>query len=183
MLKNSKIFSKILILLLIISAFILGFFGRGFLSKPENNPTPTPSVSNKNIVLPNLVEGNYKVTRVLDGDTIEINTGEKIRYNGINAPENNERYGITAKEFNEKLVLGKVVKIELDKTKIDIYGRVLAYVWIDGKMVNETLLKEGMAKVETIKGEAKLKYIDKLNAAQTWGEEHHNGIWFDEWIK
>lgn len=179
-----NILKKLLVPFLIIVSFVIGFFGRGIIfDQSKSSATPGPSVIPKNIVLPSPVEGKYKVTRVLDGDTIEIETGERVRYMGINAPENNERWGMTAKEFNEKMVSGKEVQIELDRLKIDNYGRVLAYVWVDKKMVNEELLKEGLAKVLIVKGEAKLKYIDRLNIAQTWGEEHHNGIWFDEWIK
>ncbi|MCX6706467.1 MAG: thermonuclease family protein, partial [Candidatus Woesebacteria bacterium] len=160
--KIFKNFKKLLIPGLIILSFIIGFLGRGLIfNQDKTSATPTSSTKPGNIVLPNPKEGVYKVTRVLDGDTIEIETGEKVRYMGINAPENNERWGMTAKEFNEKMVSGKEVQIELDRLKIDNYGRVLAYVWVDKKMVNEELLKEGLAKVLIIKGEAKLKYIDR----------------------
>lgn len=187
MVKSSKAtlsFKTFLIPILILAAFVLGLLGRNiFSSQIETLPSPSLTAKPANIVLPSPVEGKYKVNRVLDGDTIEIETGERVRYLGIDAPENNESMGITAKEFNEKMVLGKEVQLELDKTKIDNYGRVLAYVWIDKKMVNEELLKEGLAKVEIIKGESKLKYNDRLNAAQTFGEEHHNGLWLYEWVK
>jgi micrococcal nuclease len=182
--KLSNIPKEFSIPFFILLALGVGFLGRGLLKTSiEVLPSPTSTVKPVNVILPSPVAGKYKVTRVLDGDTIQIETGEKVRYMGINAPENNEAWGLTATEFNKKIVEGKEVEIELDRTKLDTYGRVLAYVWIDEKMVNEVLLKEGLAKVMIIKGEAKLKYIDRLKVAEEYGREHSNGMWLDEWEK
>lgn len=65
---------------------------------------------------------------VLDGDMIVFKTGEKLRYQEINAPEPNQRWGEKTKNFNQNLVLGKKVKVEFDRIKLDKYGRLLAYV-------------------------------------------------------
>lgn len=170
----------ILGLFIAILIFFLGFFSKDFYSRL--NSKIIPSVKPANILLPEPKAGVYKVVKVLDGDTIEIETGEKIRLLGIDAPEINNRWGPEAKKFNEDLLLGKQVKIELDKILLDKYGRLLAYVWIDGKMVNEAILEEGYAKLNTIKGEAKLKYFDRLKIAEGWGKDHHNGVWLDDWI-
>jgi len=73
----------------------------------------------------------YKVTKVIDGDTIEINTGEKVRLIGINSPEVGEECYEEAKEELENLILGKEVTLEADVEDKDKYGRLLRYVYAD----------------------------------------------------
>jgi micrococcal nuclease len=80
--------------------------------------------------------------RVIDGDTLEIN-GETIRLLGINCPEKGEKYYEEAKEFLENLTTGK--EIEIKRKEKDIYGRTLAYIFLDGKNVNLEIIKEGYA--------------------------------------
>jgi micrococcal nuclease len=86
---------------------------------------------------------DYFVSRVIDGDTIETIKGKKIRLLGINTPEKREFCFKEAKEFLEKEVLGKKVKIQ--GTKKDKYGRLLANVCIKGKSINKRLIEEGLA--------------------------------------
>ena len=66
------------------------------------SPTLTPNSKVKNILLPEPKDGKYKVIEVIDGDTVKLETGEKFRFLGIDAPEINVRWGPEAKEFNEK---------------------------------------------------------------------------------
>lgn len=94
-----------------------------------------------------LTEGEYLVTRVLDGDTIEIEGGYRVRYESIDTPELSEQYGTQAYEDNKNLVDGKKVRLEFTEEKLDLYGRVLAYIWIDSLLVNERLVADGLAKV------------------------------------
>ena len=165
---------KILVLLLVYFSFIVGFFLRGYINSDKQvTPTSSPTIISTQV--------KFKVTKVLDGDTIIIETGEKVRYLGIDAPEPNDAYGISASKYNEGLVLGKEVKLEYDYERFDKYGRNLAYVWVDQVLVNEKMVEEGFAKVYTIPGTNKLKYIDRLNTAQQWAKDHHNGIWLEEW--
>ena len=73
----------------------------------------------------------YKVTKVIDGDTIEIDTGESVRLIGINAPEVGEDCYEEAKKELENLILGKEVTLEADVEDKDEYGRLLRYVYAD----------------------------------------------------
>lgn len=172
-----------------IVLFLFGFFLRGFIPVPNVSPTSSPTpVVQKNIILPELKDGEHIVSRVVDGDSIYISIGEKVRYFGVNTPEINVRWGSEAKKYNEKMVLGKKVRIELGNPKLDKYGRILAYVWVVSQdnlgkevMVNKLLLEEGFSKLYLVKGDAKLKYLDVLTQAEAWGKDHHNGLWFDEW--
>jgi micrococcal nuclease len=99
------------------------------------------------------------VVRVVDGDTIHVrvrNRVEKVRYIGVNTPElhhptrRQEPGGREAHAANRKLVEGKRVRLELDVQSRDRYGRLLAYVWIDGTMVNAELVRLGFAQVMTV---------------------------------
>ena len=89
------------------------------------------------------------VKKVIDGDTIVLADGKRVRYIGINSPELGgpaERFGSEAREFNRKLVDREKVLLEFDREKQDQYGRVLAYVFLpDDTFVNAELVRSGHA--------------------------------------
>jgi len=84
------------------------------------------------------------IDRVIDGDTIKSNE-TSIRLLGINCPEKGEKYYSEAGEFLENLVLNETVKLEFSKDKKDLYGRTLAYIFIEKENINLDLVKEGFA--------------------------------------
>lgn len=85
---------------------------------------------------------------VTDGDTIEVDGLGKIRLVGVNTPERGQTGYICSKRFVQKLCLNKEVSLDIDDSKYtDKYGRYLAVVIVDGKSLNEMLLKEGLAEV------------------------------------
>ena len=97
-----------------------------------------------------IVEINgFIVTRVIDGDSIVLETGEKVRLIGIDSPEIGEAFGYEAKVYLEKLIIGKRITIRLDNTSdsIDFYKRKLAYVYFDSIDINLEMIKNGYAKV------------------------------------
>ncbi|MBA3453470.1 MAG: thermonuclease family protein [Deltaproteobacteria bacterium] len=89
------------------------------------------------------------VERIIDGDTIELVGGARIRYLMVNTPETtggkNECYGSNAVTFNTDLVLGKTVQIDYDVECTDRFDRTLAYVSVGGQEVNSLLLERGYA--------------------------------------
>ena len=104
--------------------------------------------------------GVIKVEKVIDGDTILLKNGERVRYIGIDTPETVhptkpvEYYGKEATQANRRLVENKVVRLEFDVQTRDKYGRLLAYVWVvhhgvDSIFVNAELVRQGYAKVST----------------------------------
>ncbi len=111
-----------------------------------------------------------KVTKVIDGDTIEVETGQKIRYIGIDAPELHdprkpvECFAREAFEKNKQLVEGKLARIEKDVSETDKYGRLLRYVFVDDLFVNQYLLAQGYALVTTFPPD--VKYVQVLKEAQ-----------------
>ncbi len=127
--------------------------------------------------------GSARVRYVIDGDTIVLSNGKKVRYLGINAPEiphkdspRGEPLGMAAKEFNKDLVEGKVVHLEYGRVKRDRFGRLLAFVFLrDGRMVNELLVRKGLAFVCLF--DKHLKYRQRLLSAQREAITRGVGIW------
>lgn len=88
--------------------------------------------------------------QVIDGDTIVLSTGDKVRYFLVDAPEttsgHNDCYGQQAVVKNRELVEGKTVQLSYDSAQCkDRYGRYLAYVSVGGVDVNKTLVQGGYA--------------------------------------
>lgn len=93
-------------------------------------------------------DNNY-VSRVIDGDTIELSTGEIIRLICIDSPERNLKGYLESKEFLESLVLNKNIRLESDNDDKDKYNRSLRYVYVNSSdkeiFVNKELVKQGYA--------------------------------------
>lgn len=86
------------------------------------------------------------VTVVIDGDTVQLDSGERIRYLLVDTPENTtevECYGPEATRFNEELVEGRDVELAYDEECEDNFQRVLAYVSVQGREVNSLLVERG----------------------------------------
>lgn len=112
------------------------------------------------------LNNGFQVTKVIDGDTIVIDyngKSEKVRLIGIDTPESvspneseNCKEGIVASQFTKSKLEGKRVTLEFDVEQRDCYGRLLAYVYLDGTMFNKTLLEKGYATIYTF--EPNVKY-------------------------
>lgn len=126
-------------------------------------------------------ENVFKVKRVIDGDTIELENGEKVRYIGIDTPETKhpskpiQYYGKEASEANRSLVEGKEVRLEFDVQQRDKYGRLLAYVYVGDIFVNAWLVENGYAQILTIP--PNVKYQDKFLELQKRAREEDRGLW------
>jgi micrococcal nuclease len=110
----------------------------------EVTPEPTALPPGDNPTQPGDLE-TIAVANVVDGDTIELADGRKIRYIGMNTPERDQPYYEEAKEMNRRLVEGQAIRLELDTESLDKYGRTLAYVWIGEVMVNLEIMRQGFA--------------------------------------
>jgi endonuclease YncB( thermonuclease family) len=119
------------------------------------------------------------VTRVIDGDTIEVSQNGKtfaVTYIGINAPGLNECLGTQAKQANDALVAGKPVILEQDVTDMAENGAFPRYVYLaNGRMVNEELLKSGMAVAVTLMPDT--KYQSSLNVLASAAQSAKKGGW------
>jgi len=120
-------------------------------------------------------ENTVLVTRVIDGDTIEIEGGYRVRYIGIDTPEKGEPYYWEALKANQELVEGKRIRLEGDVEDRDKYGRLLRYVWVDGTMVNAELVRLGYAYSYSLPPD--LKYQAHLLQLEREAREHRLGLW------
>ena len=138
------------------------------------------------------------VTRVIDGDTIDLRKIGRVRLLGIDTPESRinsklERdakrtgkdvstiitMGKKATEITMALAMGKKVRVEFDVEKKDRYDRWLAYIYLpDGRMLNAELIKEGYAQVYTFP--PNVKYTDRFLELQREAREEKRGFWKEE---
>ena len=127
------------------------------------------------------VEELFLVTKVIDGDTIEIEGGKRVRYIGIDTPETVDPnrptgcYGKEASNKNSELVLNKKVRLVKDVSDTDRYGRFLRYVYIDDTFVNDYLVKEGYAKASTYAPD--VKFSEQFAASEREARENKRGLW------
>tara|TARA_Y100000034_G_scaffold91974_1_gene111055 strand:+ start:269 stop:862 length:594 start_codon:yes stop_codon:yes gene_type:complete len=120
------------------------------------------------------LEGPFVVTNVVDGDTIDLANGDRVRLSGIDTPESGECYKDEVKDKLEELVLDKEIYLEKDNTNRGKYDRLLRYVYVDDILVNFYLVGEGYAKVyDKYKDETKrydeLKEFEKLAISKKMG--------------
>jgi len=124
-----------------------------------------------------------EVIRVIDGDTVIVQYDEKkltVRLIGIDTPETVhpfkpvEYYGKQASAFLTDTLSNQSVKLEFDENKIDKYGRVLAYIYLDDEMINERILEEGYGYAYT---RFPFKYFDEFVALEMEAREAGIGLW------
>lgn len=144
---------------------------------PQNDvPTRSPGA---------LDNGVYEVLRVVDGDTLLLKKDRlRVRLQGVDTPETVKEFtavqdwGPEATEFTERFVRNARMKVDItvDGEGVDQYGRHLAFVWHEGRLLNEELIANGLAR-------AKLAYDysqrmkDRLRAAQNKAQRQKLGIW------
>ncbi|MFZ5932666.1 MAG: thermonuclease family protein [Patescibacteria group bacterium] len=144
----------------------------------ESQPTPTPEVEGQQTEVtptPNPDRREAKVTRVIDGDTIEIEGGQRVRYIGMDTPEKDACFSNESTAKNKVLVEGKTIVLEKDVSETDRYGCLLRYVYVGDSMVNEVLVKEGYAEVYTYPPD--VKYNERFLAAQKDARDKNRGLW------
>jgi micrococcal nuclease len=136
---------------------------------PKNSPEKTPEMM------------EAKVIRVIDGDTIVIEGGERVRYIGMDAPETVDPkkpiqcYGPEASAENKLLVEGKIVRLEKDTTDKDIYGRLLRYVWLGDTNIDLELVQLGFAYSDPFPPNT--KYEKQIFDAESSARSAHLGLW------
>ena len=150
---RKHVFSLLILMIILIGAVSIAsaYTGTGFshnIPSSKYSDLSSSDILNKYSDTECHVEETGVCTQVVDGDTIYLSNGEKIRFVGVNTPERGVEGYIASKNFVQKLCLGKKVGIDVDDSKhSDRYGRTLGVVIVDGKNVNEMLLKEGLAEI------------------------------------
>jgi micrococcal nuclease len=122
-----------------------------------------------------------RVTRVLDGDTFELENGELVRYIGVDAPESLdpaqpvECFGPEAAARNRELVEGKIVDLLRGSPDRDDSGRLLRYVFVDRVFVNAELIAEGYARQNSYGAERRFQQV--FVQLQQYSINQNNGLW------
>jgi endonuclease YncB( thermonuclease family) len=121
--------------------------------------------------------GTVRVSRVIDGDTIVISTGQHVRYIGMDTPEMSplEAFAQEATDVNRDMVEGKTVRLEKDTSETDRYGRLLRYVWVGDTMVNIELVLKGLAEAKAYPPDT--RYQRQLDAAEDEARAAGLGMW------
>ncbi|MBS3151757.1 thermonuclease family protein [Candidatus Woesearchaeota archaeon] len=126
------------------------------------------------------LEGPFLAVKVVDGDTLDLNDGSRIRMSGINTPETGECYYKEAKEKLAGLVLNKEVHLERDRSDKDKYGRLLRYIYLNESgneiLVNAVLVKGGYARVYD-KYKSDTKRYGELKKVEEKAVENRLGVW------
>ena len=115
------------------------------------------------------------VTSVIDGDTVEVADGSRVRYLGIDTPEFGEYYAAEATERNRALVEGKVVELQGGTRDRDEYGRFLRYVYVDGVFVNAELVAQGYARAYIFDPDD--RYSQVLVQLEQYAKLRQRGLW------
>jgi micrococcal nuclease len=127
--------------------------------------------------------GVATVARVVDGDTIVLRGGERVRYIGMDTPESVKPgtpvqcFAKAASHENARLVAGRRVRLRYDAERQDRYGRTLAYVYraSDGLFVNAELVRRGYARQLTIPPNVAHEALFRRLVDQA--REHRRGLW------
>ena len=129
-----------------------------------------------------------RVTRAVDGDTLLLDGGYRIRLLGVNTPETKhpdrpaEPFGPEASAFTQSLVEHRMITLEFDRERLDNYRRILAYVYLeDGTLLNQRLIESGFSPAVVsfpIRSDRKRLFEETERAAQ----QKQRGIWtLPEW--
>jgi micrococcal nuclease len=163
----------VLAALVLLSALAPRWFGAWwdelFPAAPRGDPPP-------------VTEGIHRVERVVDGDTVVLSCGTRVRLIGADTPETVkpnhpvEPFGPEATEFTRSWVEGSDVRIEFDGDRVDRYGRVLALVWVGDRMLNEELIRAGLAEART-QYNYSMALKGRFLAAQAEAQAARRGIW------
>jgi micrococcal nuclease len=125
---------------------------------------------------------SQRVERVIDGDTLMLEGHVRVRLIGVDTPETKHPHkpvqplGPEATEFTRRQVEGRDVTLAFDRERRDRYGRVLAYVYVDGKLLNEEIIRAGFSRAQT---QYKFERVMALRFQQAEDEarEAGRGIW------
>lgn len=169
--------SYIVVLIAFIGYYGWDYWTTQFPSTTETSPTTTVS------------EEGIQLVACVDGDTAKFlidGNEEKVRFLAIDTPETKhpqkgvEPYGQEASDYTcNRLTSAETIVLEYEESnQSDKYGRVLAWVWVDGNLLQRELVSGGYAEVKYIYGD--YKYTDELYGLEDNAKQNKLRIWSDE---
>jgi micrococcal nuclease len=152
-------------------------------SAPTPNPTPSPAPTPAPTPTPAPAPSTSSgvVTRVIDGDTIVVESVGTVRLIGIDTPETVDPqspvqcFGPEASAFTRETATGKRVRLDYDVDRTDRFGRTLAYVYLaDDTFLNADIVRRGFGRAYTL---FPFRYIDEFRAIEREAREARRGLW------
>jgi len=120
----------------------------------------------------------FIVTKIIDGDTVELSGGDKLRLLSIDTPERGELFYAQAKALLSDIAQGKTAHIEYSNRRRDKYGRLLGYLYIDSIFVNKLIIEKGLGCVYLFKDtDMGRKETEELLQAQRDALKQKVGLW------
>jgi micrococcal nuclease len=123
----------------------------------------------------------FQVTRVIDGDTLLLSNGERVRLIGVDTPELYhplkpvQYFAEEASQFTRKMAEGKRVRLEYDWRRLDRYNRLLAYVYLeDGTFLNAEIIRQGYGFAYT---KYPFRYMEQFLKYEREARENERGLW------
>jgi endonuclease YncB( thermonuclease family) len=174
-LKLTKLQKNLWLILFGLFIFVVGSFYERTHSTSSTEIVYDESIKTK--------QGEWiKVAEAVDGDTVVLVNGDRLRYIGIDTPEKNDPrkpvqcFAREASEKNKQLVEGKMIRFFKDVNQYDIYGRWLGFVYLeDGTFVNEELVKHGFAFAYHYVPD--ISKSEVFNAAEKYARDNRFGLW------
>jgi micrococcal nuclease len=117
------------------------------------------------------------VVYIVDGDTFDIASGDRVRMIGIDTPERGSYYYAEAKKHLEDLIYQKSVHLVKDVSEKDRYGRLLRHVYIDDLWVNKKMIEDGFARMVTFPPD--VMHVNVFSDAQKGARSARKGLWKD----
>ena len=122
-----------------------------------------------------VVTENVIVTRIVDGDTIIVEGGDRIRLLDIDTPEKGKPCASNATELLAYLIDGEEVTLVSGKEDKDVYGRLLRYVFLNDTLVNLVLVREGYAHLYIVNRDP--RYYDAFIQAEQAAKKENLCVW------
>ncbi len=138
--------------------------------------------ANHPVAVESLRPGIFRVRRVIDGDTLVLSNGSRIRLIGVDTPELNAnsqdevRLARAATEFTRQFVRDGEVRLEFDRERLDRYGRFLAFVYVGDRMLNEELIRQGYGRALLYFNYSE-RFKRRFRAAEDEAKQSMAGIW------
>jgi micrococcal nuclease len=168
----------------LVAVLLIGSCSTGKPAGPTTRDAPIVTSNGTTSTSGGSPRSNALVTRVVDGDTVEVDFRQRtltVRLIGIDTPESVapgepvQCFAIEASSYTTDRLEGERVRLQFDLERIDPYGRTLAYVWLGDELFNETLVREGYAFVTTYP--PNVRYVGRFRAAQREARSAGRGVW------
>jgi micrococcal nuclease len=159
-------------------AFAVGFTVNGIVSRRNDldrlEALPLANGQGERAPSPDARE-SVRVVRVIDGDTVELESHERVRLIGIDAPERGSCFSDAAAATLSHLALGRMVQREWGIVREDRYGRSLNYLYDGATFINEVLVEQGAAAATPYPPD--LLYASRFAEAERRARNATRGLW------